>query len=95
MVFFPGESDGSAKQATNPTSISIKGNTIPINENDAFSYATTVEGAGNKSGLKAYRYTNTENVTNSLTFETEPTGWAVSDVVSIVNDSKYSDCATI
>lgn len=64
-------------------------------ESQVISQAALTTGVANVAGLKGYRYTNTGNVTNSLTFETAPTGWAAGDVVSIVNSEKYENCATI
>ena len=64
-------------------------------ESQVISQGALTTGVANVAGLKGYRYTNTGTVTNSLTFATAPTGWAAGDVVSIVNDSKYPDCATI
>lgn len=63
--------------------------------NLAYSVASIVEGGGNEAGLKAYRYTNTGTVTNSLTFTTYPSGWEVGDVVSVVNSGKYANAGTI
>jgi len=64
-------------------------------ESTVISQGALATGVANVAGLKGYRYTNTGNVTNSLTFATAPTGWAVGDVVSIVNSEKYENCATI
>ena len=52
------------------------------------------EGSNTLSGQKGYKYINTGNVTNQLTL-TSVDGLSVGDVVSIVNDSKYPDCATV
>ena len=64
-------------------------------ESTVISQGALATGVANVVGLKGYRYTNTGAVTSSLTFEVAPEGWAVGDVVSIVNDDKYPDCATI
>jgi hypothetical protein len=72
--------------------------TTPVVEgsnNSSLSQGSFAIGAANVAGLKGYRYTNTGTVTNSLTFEISPEGWDVNDVVSVVNNLKYSDCATI
>jgi hypothetical protein len=72
--------------------------TTPVVEgsnNSSVSQGSFAIGAANVAGLKGYRYTNTGTVTNSLTFEISPEGWDVNDVVSVVNNLKYSDCATI
>lgn len=63
--------------------------------NAALSANSLAEGASNTAGLKGYRYTNTKPVANSLTFEVTPDGWAAGDFVSIINGSKYADCAVI
>jgi hypothetical protein len=63
--------------------------------NTAISQSSMVEGSSNFAGLNGYRYTNTGIVSNSLTFAIVPDGWAIDDVVSVVNKSKYPDCATI
>ena len=51
-------------------------------------------GVDSFAGQKGYKYTNTGSVTNQLTL-TSVDGLSVGDIVSIVNDSKYPDCATI
>lgn len=68
---------------------------IAGSENIVISQGVLATGVACIAGLKGYRYTNTGAVTSSLTFDTAPIGWAAGDVVSIVNDIKYLDCATI
>lgn len=45
----------------------------------------------------AYRYTNADDstVTNILTLASNPVGFSVGDIVSIINDVKYENCSTI
>jgi len=66
-------------------------------ENNAVSQGSISEGASNFVGLHGYRYTNEvgDAITDTLTFETVPEGWAEGDVVSVVNDAKYPDAGTI
>ena len=90
LVFEKGDSADSGQQKQTLTNPLVSGIT-----NRAVSQASIVLGTSNVAGLKGYRYTNTGSVTNSLTFEVVPTGWEVGDVVSVVNNLKYSDCATI
>lgn len=91
MPWVIGEGDDSVVQKQS-TADPIVGLTVG---NRAISQSSISEGMGSFAGLKGYRYTNTGSVTNSLTFEVVPEGWAIGDVVSVVNDSKYPDCATI
>ena len=54
------------------------------------------EGEQTLAGQKAYRYVGlAEEGENGLIFEEDPVGFAARDVVSIINDKKYADCATI
>lgn len=54
------------------------------------------EGELTLAGQKAYRYDGfSQQSNNGLRFVNEPVGFAVGDVVSIINDTKYADCATI
>ena len=89
LIFAPGSANFSAKQKHRSSIAGINVTT------DVFSESGTSIGAGNTVGLKGYRYINTGSVANSLTFEVTPDGWAVGDVVSIINKDKYSDVATI
>ena len=54
------------------------------------------EGEQTLAGQKAYRYTGFSwQSDNGLRFSEKPVGFTVGDVVSIINDKKYADCATI
>lgn len=90
LVFKSGSGTDSAVQVQSAATPIVSGA-----ENVALSPNSIAVGASNVAGLKGYRYTNTGSVTNSLTFEVAPEGWAAGDVVSIINDSKYPDCSTI
>lgn len=68
---------------------------LPVGPNSSVSTNSVAEGAGNVAGLRGYRYTDTGTVGNSLTFAVEPDGWAVGDVVSVINKSKYPDAGVI
>ena len=83
------EVDSAKRKITTATPV------VTGSESIVISQGALATGVACVAGLKGYRYTNTGNVTNSITFATAPTGWAVGDVVSIVNDSKYPDCVTI
>jgi hypothetical protein len=89
-IWESGEKTDSARRIITESTPVVSGS-----ESTVISQGALTTGVANIAGLKGYRYTNTGNVTNSLTFETAPAGWVAGDVVSIVNDSKYPDCATI
>ena len=98
LAWEPGEPDGSAVQVQSGT-LPIDTGTTPREggsaENTAISGLVTVEGAGNRAGLRGYRYTNSGTVTNTLTFEVVPEGWEPGDVVTVINKAKYPNAGTI
>jgi hypothetical protein len=89
-IWESGEETDSARRIITESTPVVTGS-----ESTVISQGALTTGVACVAGLKGYRYTNTGNVTNSLTFATAPTGWSVGDVVSIVNNEKYENCATI
>ena len=89
-IWESGEETDSARRIITESTPVVTGS-----ESTVISQGALTTGVANIAGLKGYRYTNTGNVTNSLTFETAPSGWAAGDVVSIINADNYPDCATI
>ena len=81
--------DSPFEPGTGTNSVQQKGTgAVAINE------ASVAIGKNTFVGQKAYKYTNTGDVTNQLTL-TSVNGLSVGDIVSIVNKSKYPDCSTI
>lgn len=72
---------------------SVAGVSVPVN--NSHSISSVCEGAGNVAGLKGYRWASIGFDSNTINFNTTPTGWSVGDVLSIINDSKYQDCCKI
>lgn len=66
--------------------------------NNAFSQASVAFGYCTVAGQKAYRWKDFDFTNNIVILENEdvePVGFEVGDIVSIINDAKYPNCAKI